>query len=76
MKIECTVEEFRELLKDTAEKEARERLKKLLKEETPVAGTTDVIKIKTAHLNNQPEFDIAVLKEKFKENLENLLKNQ
>lgn len=42
MEIKCTVEEFRELLQDTTKKEARKRLKQLIKEETPVAGTTDV----------------------------------
>lgn len=42
MEIKCTVEEFKELLKDTTKKEAKERLKQLIKEETSVAGTTDV----------------------------------
>lgn len=42
MEIKCTVEEFRELLQDTTKKEARERLKQLIKKETSVAGATDV----------------------------------
>lgn len=44
MEIRCTVEELRELLQDTTKKEARESLKRLFKEETSVAGTTDVNK--------------------------------
>lgn len=41
MKLECTVEEFKELLKDITEKEAKEQLKKLYKI-TSADKTTDV----------------------------------
>lgn len=70
MEIRCTAEELKELLSNRKEEqtESREQLKRLYKEKTPVAGTTDAIN--TINIQN---IDCDKLKEKLKENL---LKNQ